>query len=85
MASSYWPEHSPPQRRWLSLISYLRDRGWTVSVVCPVAHYGAGPDNSAETRGRAWRRPPCGAAARGARTWWWRPLPRFLSSPQHSW
>lgn len=56
MASSYWPEHSPPQRRWYSLLSHLRDRGWTVSVVCPVAHYGAGPDYSAETRGRAWRR-----------------------------
>ena len=44
MASSYWPEHSPPQRRWYSLVSHLRERGWTVSVVCPVAHYGAGPD-----------------------------------------
>ncbi|WP_241246690.1 glycosyltransferase family 4 protein [Kocuria sp. KRD140] len=56
MASSYWPEHSPPQRRWYSLVSHLRERGWTVSVVCPVAHYGAGPDYSTQTRGRAWRR-----------------------------
>ena len=56
MASSYWPGHSPPQRRWYSLVSHLRECGGTVSVVCPVAHYGAGPDYSAQTRGRAWRR-----------------------------
>ena len=56
LASSYWPEHSPPQRRWYSLVSHLRERAWSVSVVCPVAHYGPGPDYSETTRGRAWRR-----------------------------
>lgn len=54
MSSSYWPEHSPPQRRWHSLIRHLRERQWDVSVVCPVAHNGAGPDFAAATRGRAW-------------------------------
>lgn len=58
LTSSYWPEHSPPQRRWSSLVSHLRERGWRVSVVCPVAHYGPGPDFSASTRGRPWRRQP---------------------------
>lgn len=58
LASSYWPEHSPPQRRWYSLVSHLRERGWGVSVVCPVAHYGPGPDFSDATRGRPWRRQP---------------------------
>ena len=58
LTSSYWPEHSPPQRRWMSLIRNMRDQGWAVSVVAPVAHYGPGPDYSSETKGRAWRAQP---------------------------
>lgn len=58
LTSSYWPEHSPPQRRWMSLIRNMRDQGWLVSVVAPVAHYGPGPDYSSETKGRAWRAQP---------------------------
>lgn len=55
LTSSYWPEHSPPQRRWMSLIRNLRDQGWAVSVVAPVAHYGPGPDYNQDTKGRAWQ------------------------------
>ena len=58
LTSSYWPEHSPPQRRWMSLIRTMRDQGWRVSVVAPVAHYGPGPDYNSETKGRAWRAQP---------------------------
>ena len=58
LTSSYWPEHSPPQRRWMSLIRNMRDQGWAVSVVAPVAHYGPGPDYSSDTKGRAWRAQP---------------------------
>lgn len=58
LTSSYWPEHSPPQRRWMSLIRNMRDQGWAVSVVAPVAHYGPGPDYNSETKGRAWRAQP---------------------------
>lgn len=35
---SYWPEHSPPQRRWSSFIKKFTESGWSVSVVAPVAH-----------------------------------------------
>lgn len=55
LTSSYWPEHSPPQRRWTSLITTLCDQGWAVSVVAPVAHYGPGPDYNSDTKGHAWR------------------------------
>lgn len=35
---SYWPESSPPQRRWSALVKELRLAGWQVDVVTPVAH-----------------------------------------------
>ncbi|WP_198673424.1 MULTISPECIES: glycosyltransferase family 4 protein [Kocuria] len=54
LTHSYWPEHSPPQRRWQSLIRHLRTRGWQVTVVTPVAHYSHGPDYTRSTRGRVW-------------------------------
>ena len=54
LTHSYWPEHSPPQRRWQSLIRHLTPLGWTVTVVTPVAHYSHGPDYSRSTRGRLW-------------------------------
>lgn len=54
LTHSYWPEHSPPQRRWQSLIRHLTPLGWTVTVVAPVAHYSQGPDYSRFTRGRLW-------------------------------
>lgn len=47
---SYWPEHSPPQRRWQSLIRDLHSRQWHVTVIAPVAHYSHGPDYSQRTR-----------------------------------
>ncbi|WP_431789748.1 glycosyltransferase family 4 protein [Kocuria palustris] len=58
LAHSYWPEHSPPQRRWQSLIPHLALRGWRVGVVAPVAHYGPGPDYDRRTRGRLGRGRP---------------------------
>lgn len=39
---SYWPETSPPQRRWTTLISEFRSIGWDVDVVTPVAHFPVG-------------------------------------------
>lgn len=42
LTHSYWPEHSPPQRRWLSLTREFRKAGWDVDVVAPVAHYPNG-------------------------------------------
>ena len=58
LAHSYWPEHSPPQRRWQSLIPHLVQRGWQMTVVAPVAHYGFGPDADRSTRGRVGRGRP---------------------------
>lgn len=58
LAHSYWPEHSPPQRRWQSLIPHLLERGWRTTVVAPVAHYGFGPDADRSTRGRVGRGRP---------------------------
>ncbi|MBG0739171.1 glycosyltransferase family 4 protein [Paeniglutamicibacter antarcticus] len=42
LAHSYWPEHSPPQRRWSAFIRNFRDAGWDVDVVTPVAHFPVG-------------------------------------------
>ncbi|WP_306906852.1 glycosyltransferase family 4 protein [Arthrobacter pascens] len=39
---SYWPEHSPPQRRWTAMIKEFSRAGWGVDVVAPVAHYPFG-------------------------------------------
>lgn len=58
LAHSYWPEHSPPQRRWQSLIPHLVQRGWQMTVVAPVAHYGFGPDADRSSRGRVGRGRP---------------------------
>ena len=45
LTHSYWPEHSPPQRRWTSLAREFRRAGWDVDVVTPVAHYPNGRRN----------------------------------------
>ncbi|WP_458109547.1 glycosyltransferase family 4 protein [Arthrobacter sp. R3-55] len=45
LTHSYWPEHSPPQRRWASLTREFRRAGWNVDVVAPVAHYPNGRRN----------------------------------------
>ncbi|WP_311213804.1 MULTISPECIES: glycosyltransferase family 4 protein [unclassified Arthrobacter] len=45
LTHSYWPEHSPPQRRWASLAREFRRAGWDVDVVAPVAHYPNGRRN----------------------------------------
>ncbi|MEV8182941.1 glycosyltransferase family 4 protein [Specibacter sp. NPDC078692] len=42
LAHSYWPENSPPQRRWSSLIREFRAAGWQVDAVVPVAHFPQG-------------------------------------------
>lgn len=45
LTHSYWPEHSPPQRRWASLTREFIRAGWHVDVVTPVAHYPNGRRN----------------------------------------
>ncbi|MDZ4091189.1 MAG: glycosyltransferase family 4 protein [Arthrobacter sp.] len=42
MTHSYWPEHSPPQRRWTAMIKEFTRSGWEIDVVTPVAHYPFG-------------------------------------------
>src|SRR5213595_3867315 len=39
---SYWPEQSPPQRRWTAMIKEFSHEGWGVDVISPVAHYPFG-------------------------------------------
>lgn len=38
LSHSYWPERTPPQRRWQRLVATLRDQGWQVAVVAPSAN-----------------------------------------------
>ncbi|WP_309995099.1 glycosyltransferase family 4 protein [Paenarthrobacter nitroguajacolicus] len=45
LTHSYWPEHSPPQRRWGALTREFRRAGWRIDVVAPVAHYPNGRRN----------------------------------------
>ncbi len=42
LTHSYWPESSPPQRRWSALIGEFRKEDWDIDVVTPVAHFPAG-------------------------------------------
>ncbi|WP_246527379.1 glycosyltransferase family 4 protein [Pseudarthrobacter albicanus] len=42
MTHSYWPEQSPPQRRWTAMIKEFSRSGWHVDVIAPVAHYPFG-------------------------------------------
>lgn len=56
LTHSYWPENSPPQRRWSALVGEFRKQGWEIDVVTPVAHSPGGsrkafPDNA----GKAFR------------------------------
>ncbi len=38
LTHSYWPESSPPQRRWSALVKELGLASWQIDVVTPVAH-----------------------------------------------
>lgn len=49
---SYWPESSPPQRRWNALVSEFRNRQWEIDVVTPVAHFPDGTSAAFPTPGR---------------------------------
>ncbi|WP_427007095.1 glycosyltransferase family 4 protein [Pseudarthrobacter sp. H2] len=42
LTHSYWPESSPPQRRWTAMIKEFSRSGWHIDVVTPVAHYPFG-------------------------------------------
>jgi len=42
LTHSYWPDSSPPQRRWTTLIREFRSAGWEVDVVAPVSHFPVG-------------------------------------------
>lgn len=35
LTHSYWPESTPPQRRWMAFIRVFQERGWSVDVVAP--------------------------------------------------
>ncbi|MDR4533018.1 glycosyltransferase family 4 protein [Glutamicibacter sp. PS] len=35
LTHSFWPEHSPPQRRWAAFTKYFAEQGHKVSVVTP--------------------------------------------------
>ncbi|MGQ1836906.1 glycosyltransferase family 4 protein [Kocuria turfanensis] len=39
LTHSFWPEHSPPQRRWSSLTRYLVPSGWDVSFLAPAPRF----------------------------------------------
>lgn len=57
LVHSYWPESSPPQRRWTALLKEFCASGWDVDVITPVAHAPAGRrDLPAKLAGRAFRR-----------------------------
>jgi len=57
LVHSYWPESSPPQRRWTALLREMCAEGWDIDVVTPVAHAPAGRrELPPETAGRAFRR-----------------------------
>ncbi|MEV7606249.1 glycosyltransferase family 4 protein [Paenarthrobacter sp. NPDC089322] len=56
LTHSYWPEHSPPQRRWSALLNEFRKQDWQIDVVAPVAHSPAGRrDLPPGLAGRAFR------------------------------
>jgi len=52
---SYWPEHSPPQRRWTSLVRHFGAAGWRVDIVTPLAHEPGGRRVDGAGRERAFR------------------------------
>lgn len=57
LVHSYWPESSPPQRRWTALLKEFCATGWDIDVITPVAHAPAGRrDLPAKVAGRAFRR-----------------------------
>ncbi|NUU33216.1 glycosyltransferase family 4 protein [Arthrobacter sp. C9C5] len=57
LVHSYWPESSPPQRRWTALLKEFCASGWDIEVITPVAHGPAGRRELApEVAGRAFRR-----------------------------
>lgn len=68
LTHSYWPEHSPPQRRWSALTRYLVPAGWDVSVLAPAPRFvgaadadagGAGWGQSTGPLGETIHRVPC--------------------------
>ena len=56
LTHSYWPENSPPQRRWSALLGEFRKQDWEIDVVTPVAHSPTGRrDSSPGAAGKAFR------------------------------
>lgn len=54
LTHSYWPEHSPPQRRWSSLTRYLVPSGWDVSFLAPAPRFHGAAETTAQRS--AWGR-----------------------------
>ncbi|MCU1567146.1 MAG: glycosyltransferase WbuB [Pseudarthrobacter sp.] len=42
LVHSYWPDQSPPQRRWSGLVREFQAAGWRVDVVTPISHFPHG-------------------------------------------
>ncbi|MDQ0865780.1 glycosyltransferase family 4 protein [Arthrobacter globiformis] len=42
LVHSYWPDQSPPQRRWSGLVREFQSAGWEVGVVTPISHFPHG-------------------------------------------
>lgn len=59
LTHSYWPESSPPQRRWSALLGEFGKHDWQIDVVTPVAHSPAGRrDTQPGAAGKAFRSQP---------------------------
>ncbi len=57
LVHSYWPESSPPQRRWTALLKEFCATGWDVNVITPVAHAPSGRrELPVEQAGQAFRK-----------------------------
>lgn len=57
LVHSYWPESSPPQRRWTALLKEFCATGWDIDVITPVAHAPAGRrELPVEQAGQAFRK-----------------------------
>ncbi|MFI7483539.1 glycosyltransferase family 4 protein [Kocuria sp. M1R5S2] len=60
LTHSYWPEHSPPQRRWSSLTRYLVPAGWDVSFLAPAPRFHGTAEAAPEGPGWGRARGPLG-------------------------
>lgn len=48
LTSSYWPERTPPQRRWQRLVAELVAEGWQVDVIAPAQNPRHTPEGAGD-------------------------------------